>query len=158
MHLCLVAAMSENRVIGRDGELPWPPFGDLKRVRDLTMGHPIIMGRRTHESIGRVLPGRLNVILTRRRDYEVEGALVMHDLSAALDRLRPDHDRAFVFGGAEIYRQAMPHVDRIDLTILHRQVEGDTFLPEIPADFVETGRQRFEEPVAFSLVTLERRE
>ena len=157
MELHLVVAMSENRVIGRDGALPWAPFGDLKRVRRLTMGHPIVMGRRTHESIGRVLPGRPNVILSRRPGYAIPDAHVFPTLEAALAWLRPHFGLAFVFGGADVYRQALPFVQRIHLTLIHAEFEGDTFFPELPpGTFVEVERETHETPGRFSWIVLER--
>ncbi len=103
MRLSLIVAMSRNRVIGRDNTLPWHLPGDLPRFKAITMGHPIIMGRRNYESIGRVLPGRANIIITRQRDYHVDGATVCHSFDDALTHCAPS-DEAFVIGGAEIYR------------------------------------------------------
>lgn len=128
MRLSLIVAMSENRVIGRRGMLPWRLSADLRRFKLLTMGHHLIMGRRTFESIGRCLPGRTSVVLTRHPDYEGRGAVVVHDLQDALEYVAADSE-AFVIGGEEIYRAALPLVDRIYLTLVHAVVEGDAVFP-----------------------------
>ena len=133
MRISLIVAMSERRVIGRGGQLPWHMSADLKRFKRLTMGHPILMGRRTFESIGRLLPGRTTVIITRQRDYHVPGALVAHDLDEALQAASGD-DEVFVIGGAEIYRLALPRITRIYATTVHADVEGDVYFPELPAE------------------------
>jgi dihydrofolate reductase len=133
--LSLIVAMSENRVIGRNGGLPWRLAADLRRFRRLTMGHPLLMGRKTFESIGRVLPGRTSVVITRQDDYTTAGAVVAHSLEQAR-LLTSDDDQVFVIGGAEIYRLALPVADRICLTLIHAQVAGDTFFPELsPGDW-----------------------
>ena len=127
MKLSLIVAMSENRVIGKDGKLPWHLSDDLKRFKRLTMGHPIIMGRKTHESIGRVLGGRDNIILTRSADYEVAGAHVCASVEEALD-VCGERD-AFVIGGESIYRLFLDRADRIYMTRVHQAFEGDAFFP-----------------------------
>lgn len=157
MKLTIIVAMSENRVIGRDGGLPWHLSEDLKRFRRLTTGHAIIMGRRTYESIGRVLPQRRNIILTRQPDYRVDGAAVFSSLDEALAHLA-DEEEVFIIGGGELYRQALPRTDRIELTLIHDHIEGDTWFPELPADtFTETARESHDSPLPHSFITLERR-
>ncbi len=133
MRISLIVAMSENRVIGSHGGLPWRLSADLKRFKRLTMGHHIIMGRKTYESIGRLLPGRTSVIITRQAGYEVPGAIVAHSFDEALE-LAADDSEVFIVGGAEIYRQALPRADRVYLTRVHATVDGDTSF----ADFKET--------------------
>lgn len=133
MRLSLIVAMSENRVIGRQGTLPWRLPSDLRRFKRLTMGHHLIMGRRTFESIGRCLPGRTSVVLTRRRDYDGRGAVVVHDLQSAL-RCAGNDSEAFVIGGAEIYLATLPVVDRVYLTLVHAVLEGDVFFPPCDPD------------------------
>jgi dihydrofolate reductase len=128
--LALIVAASENDVIGVDNDLPWRLSADLKRFKALTMGHSIIMGRKTFESIGRLLPGRKTVIVTRNLDFKFAGAAVVHSIEQALDSCG-SQEKAFLTGGAEIYRLAMPLVDEIYLTRVHTQIDGDTFLPEI---------------------------
>ena len=129
----MIVAASENDVIGINGDLPWRLSSDLKRFKQLTMGHHIIMGRKTYESIGRLLPGRTTVIVTRQKDYHVEGAKVVHGIEAAFAACTDD-ESPFVIGGSEIYRLALPLVDEVQLTRVHTQIQGDTFLPEIDWD------------------------
>ena len=158
MKLCMIVAMSRNRVIGRDGQMPWRLPQDLRRFKELTMGHPIIMGRKTHESIGRVLPGRLNVVLTRNPRYASAGTMVFNCLDAALAQLSGEHDQAFIIGGAAVYRQALPLVQRIYLTLIKEDVKGDTFFPQLPANtFSQTARQSHQSPMPHSFITLDRR-
>ena len=142
--LSMIVAASENDVIGVDGDLPWRLSSDLKRFKKLTMGHHIIMGRKTYESIGRLLPGRTTVIVTRQKEFDVEGAKVVHSIETALEACGDD-DSPFVTGGSEIYRLALPLVDEIQLTRVHTQIQGDTLLPEIDCDQWEpVSSERFE--------------
>ncbi len=153
MIISLIAAMAENRVIGRGNTIPWDLPEDRKRFREITMGHPVIMGRKTFESIGRPLPGRKTVVLTRSRDYRTEGCAVAHSLQQALAECA-GADEVFVCGGGEVYREAMPLASRIYLTIVHRVVEGDAHFPYIPGDFIETAREEMAEttiPCTFAL-------
>jgi len=128
--ISLIVALSKNRAIGVENRLPWHLPEDLKRFRALTRGHPVIMGRKTFESIGRLLPERQNVIVTRQADYRVAGADVVHSLEEALRLARADSGEIFVIGGGEIYRQALQMADRIYLTWVDVDVEGDAFFPE----------------------------
>jgi dihydrofolate reductase len=128
--LCLIAAVSENNVIGRQGNLPWHLSADLKRFRSLTTGHAIIMGRKTFEAIGRLLPDRITVIVTRQRDFHVDGAIVAHSIEQAIELTL--HDLTpFVTGGAEVYRQALPYISKIHLTRVHTALPGDAYFPLI---------------------------
>ena len=127
--LSLIVAMARNRVIGRDGRLPWRLSADLQRFKSLTMGHHIIMGRNTWESIARLLPGRTTVIVTRRRDYQVPGAIVVDSLDAAIAACRND-DEIFIIGGAQLYTAALPRANRIYLTQVDADIEGDTLMPQ----------------------------
>ena len=129
MRLSAIVAMATNRCIGRDNTLPWRLPADLKRFKQLTMGHTLIMGRKTYESIGRPLPGRTTLVVTRQRDYAPEGVQVAHSLEQALELARGDE--VFIAGGADLYRQAMEHVRRLYLTRIGRDYEGDTFFPEL---------------------------
>jgi dihydrofolate reductase len=124
----LIAAVAANGVIGRDGALPWHLPEDLKRFKALTMGHHIIMGRKTYESIGRLLPGRTSVIVTRNRDLKVTGAIVATSIEEAIARCAGD-DEVFVIGGAQIYQAALPLADRMYLTLVQVPFEGDTRFP-----------------------------
>ncbi|RMH23020.1 MAG: nucleoside triphosphate pyrophosphohydrolase [Acidobacteria bacterium] len=126
--ISLLAAMSENRVIGRDGRLPWHLPADLKRVKRLTVGHTVIMGRRTFESIGRPLPRRRSIVLSRDRRYRPAGVEVAASLEEAL-ALAGGEEEVFVFGGAELFRLALPRARRIYLTLVHAEVEGDVHFP-----------------------------
>jgi dihydrofolate reductase len=131
--LSLIVAVSHNGVIGRRGELPWKLSADLQRFKRLTMGHHIVMGRKTFESIGRLLPGRTSVIVTRQPEYHFAGAVVVHSLADAISLAEGD-DELFVIGGGEIYQEALPLAARIYLTRVHVDVEGDAFFPEPASD------------------------
>ena len=121
--------MARNRVIGANNRIPWHLPEELKMFKRLTMGHHIVMGRKTYESIGRLLPGRTTVIVTRQRDYAAPGAIIAHSLQDALNAAARD-DEIFVIGGAELFREALPIADRIHLTVVEAEPEGDTFMPE----------------------------
>ena len=129
MRLSLIAAMSANRVIGRDNSLPWKLPADWKHFKNLTMGHHLLMGRKTFESIGRPLPGRTTVVITRQSSYSPTGVLVAHSIEQALQLAAQDSE-AFVAGGAQIYRLMLPRADRIYLTSIDEEFEGDTFFPD----------------------------
>jgi len=129
--ICLIAAMSRNRVIGRDGDLPWHLPEDLKRFKRLTRGHAVVMGRRTWESIGgRPLPDRRNLVLTRQAGFRVEGGEVVDSLEAAIEACHAE-ETLFVAGGEQVYREALGVADEIRLTVLDADVAGDTYFPEI---------------------------
>lgn len=128
--LAMIVAASENNVIGVADELPWRLSADLKRFKQLTMGHHIIMGRKTFDSIGRLLPGRTTVIVTRQADFKFPDAKSAHSIDAAIAACAGDNC-PYVTGGAEIYRLAMPLVTEIHLTRVHVELEGDTVLPAI---------------------------
>lgn len=127
--LSIIVAMAKNRVIGADNRIPWHLPAELKLFKQVTMGHHLIMGRRTWESIGRLLPGRTMVIVTRQQDYSVPGAIVTHTLEEALAASAAD-DEVFVIGGAELFRAALPIADRLHLTVVDAAPEGDTWMPE----------------------------
>ena len=133
MKLALVVAMARNRVIGRDGTLPWHLPADLKRFRAITMGKPIVMGRRTHESIGRPLPGRRNIVLSRAPGYAAEGCEVFATLAAALAALQ-DVDEVMVVGGAALYAEALPHAQTLYLTEVDAAPAGDVYFPPFALD------------------------
>ncbi len=129
MKLSIIAAMSANRVIGSNNDLPWRLPADLKRFKNLTMGHHLIMGRKTFESIGQPLPGRTTIVMTHHTDYAPEGVQVAHSVDQALQMAAGD-DEVFVAGGGQIYRQMLPRADRLYLTSIHDEFEGDTDFPE----------------------------
>lgn len=128
--LSLIVAASENDVIGVDGDLPWHLSADLKRFRKLTTGHSLIMGRKTFESIGRLLPERNMIIVTRNEQYQFEGAVVVHSIAEAI-AAAGDDDQPFVAGGAQLYSEAIELVETIFMTRVHAEVDGDVFLPAI---------------------------
>ena len=167
-HLSLICAMDENMVIGRNNSLPWYLPEDLKHFKRTTMGKCIIMGRRTYESIGRPLPGRTNIIVTRSRDYEVENARVVDSLTDAIELAEniafiDGSDEAFIIGGAELYKHALPVVDRLYLTMVHAEVEGDTYFPDFDVSVWEEVSKNFYDadefnPYPYSICVFERRE
>ncbi|MEX0963208.1 MAG: dihydrofolate reductase [Pseudohongiellaceae bacterium] len=150
MKLALICAMSENRVIGRDNELPWHLSEDLKYFKRTTMGSCIIMGRNTWESIGRALPGRTSIVITSKADYQAPGAEVVPSLEAALAMAaamssQQGNATSFVIGGAVLYQAALPFADTIHLTRVHANVEGDTYLHEFDeSNWSEVSRQKYQ--------------
>jgi len=128
--LALVVAVSENGVIGRDGGLPWHIPEDLRHFKQRTLGHAIVMGRRTYDSIGRPLPGRRNIVVTRQRSLEIPGCDVVHSLSEAIELARAGgDDEPRIIGGASLYAESLPLATRLILTEVHQSIEGDTFFP-----------------------------
>ena len=140
MIISIIVAMDETRGIGVEGRLPWHLPADLKRFKSLTMGHHLIMGRKTFASIGRPLPGRTTIIVTRDQSFQPEGCLVAHSLETALEFARLDLENdVFVIGGAEIFVQAIELADRIYLTQVHSSLPADVYFPEFAAaDWLET--------------------
>ena len=138
--LSLIVAASENNVIGSNNQLLWHLPDDLKHFKHTTQGHCVIGGRKTFESQGKPLPARTNIVITRNRHYKTEGCIVVHSLEEALEKARQDAE-PFIIGGEQIYRLAMPLVDRIYLTRVHATFEGDTYFPEFdPAQWREISR------------------
>ncbi len=129
MRISIIVAMTRNRVIGRDGGMPWHLPADLKRFKELTMGKPIIMGRKTFESLPGVLPGRRHIVISRNPDYRPAGIEVVGSLDAAL-AAASDAAEVFVIGGADIFREALPRADRLYITLIDMDIAGDTFFPE----------------------------
>ncbi|WP_178106879.1 dihydrofolate reductase [Pseudomonas mangiferae] len=134
--LCLIAALAENRVIGRDNRMPWHLPADLKYFKAKTLGKPIVMGRKTWESLGRPLPGRLNLVVSRQPGLALDGAEVFAELDAALHRAQAwaetqGVDEVMLVGGAQLYAQALPRADRLYLTRIALAPEGDTWFPEV---------------------------
>jgi dihydrofolate reductase len=162
MKITLVAAMGYNRVIGRENKMPWHLPADLKHFRELTTGKPVIMGRNTHESIGRALPGRLNIVITSNRNYRAEGCTVVHGLDEALAAVG-DAEEVMVIGGQRLYEQFMPRADRLCLTLVEAKLEGDTFFPEYSrADWEEVFREPHDadgkNPYPYTFLEFERHE
>ena len=131
MIISAIVAMASNRVIGNQGDIPWKIPGEQKMFKEITLGHAIIMGRKTYESIGRPLPGRTNIVITRQADYQASGCIVAHDLDSALQSCPHQETEAFICGGGQLYQASWPVTDRIYLTVLLREVAGDTYFPEI---------------------------
>jgi dihydrofolate reductase len=166
LHISLIVARADNGVIGRAGGLPWHLSADLKHFKAETMGKPMIMGRKTFESIGKALPGRTSIVITRDPGYRAEGAVVVHDWDGAVAAARAALEETggaevMVIGGAQIYALALAYADRLYVTEVHRAVDGDTVFPEIdPAHWREVSREDFEPQTeggpAFSFVAFEK--
>jgi len=133
LDVALIVAMDDRHLIGHAGTLPWHLPADLRRFRDLTMGHTLVMGRKTFTSIGRCLPGRTSIVLTRQKDLDVAGGIVATDWQSALN-LADTQQRLFVIGGAEIYRITLPDVRRMYVTFVQGEFRGDTYFPDINWD------------------------
>jgi len=167
----LILAVSDNGVIGKDGKIPWFVRGEQKRFKEITMGHPIIMGRKTfetpktYESKSQLLPGRLNVVITRQKDYTVpRGGVVVHSLPEAMSLPRvKEAEEAFVIGGEEVLKEALPLADRIYLTRVHASVEGDRFFNFDESEWRQVSCEYHKKdevpdrPFDFEICTLERR-
>jgi len=133
MLISAIFAMSENRVIGKNNQLPWHLPADLKHFKKITLGKPILMGRKTYESIGRPLPGRCNVIITKDIDYQAPGCVVVNSIEQALATTK-ESDEIFVMGGALLYQAMLPLIQRLYMTIIHQPFDGDTFFPLLNQD------------------------
>lgn len=139
--ISIIVAMDRNRVIGKDNKLPWRLPADLAYFRKITMGHPVLMGRKTHESIGKPLPGRENVVITRNSDYAAEGCVVVNSLINAVER--DINENIFIIGGTNIIIQSLSITDKIYLTYIDHEFEGDVYLPELNPDvWIETSREQ----------------
>ena len=166
MQLALIVAQSENRVIGRNNALPWHLSEDLKYFKAVTMGKVIIMGRKTYESIGRPLPGRTNIVVSRDAQYRVDGVTVANSLQQAIEQAQAvseinGAEEAMVIGGAQFYEQALPLCQRLYLTQVHHDVCGDAYFPELDAQqWQEVSRQDFDavepNPYRYSFIVLDR--
>jgi dihydrofolate reductase len=166
MKVSLIVAMAENRVIGRNNQLPWYLPEDLRYFKRVTMGKPVVMGRKTFESIGKPLPGRTNIVVSRNPDFHAEGVRVVKDLMMARAvcesfAIVEGIEEVMVIGGAQIYEQALPMADRLYLTEVHAEVAGDALFPEFDrSQWRELGRQQFlaaeANPYDYSFVILER--
>lgn len=167
MDIVFIVAVAENGVIGQGNAMPWRLKSDLKRFKALTIGKPVVMGRKTFESISKPLPGRTNIVVTRDRGYSAPGIVVAPSLDTAHEIARGDALRRFVteiavIGGAEIFRQWLDRATRVEWTVVHASPEGDTFMePLNPADWEEMARERHvageSDSAGFSYVTYRRR-
>jgi len=155
MTLTLVAAVAANGVIGRDGGLPWHLPEDLRRFKDVTMGHVLVMGRRTYESIGRPLPGRTTIVVSGQPEWQPEGVEVAAGLDEALTRAAQIDDAVFVVGGEQIFAAALPIADRMMLTLVHQRPPGDTHFPAV--DWSQWQELHREEHDGFVFVDYKRR-
>ncbi len=165
MKLAHIVAASENNVIGVHNDLPWSLPEDMKFFREKTKGKALIMGRKTFESVGHPLPNRLNVVVTRQSDYNVdsENVVVVPDLKTGIqfcEKLKHKYgDEIFIIGGGEIFKESLSIVDIVYLTRIHKDFEGDVFYPELPkADFTEVERRERTEPIPFTFHTYMRKE
>ena len=159
--LSIIVAKSKNDVIGNNGRLPWHLSEDLKRFKSITMGKPIIMGRVTYESIGKPLPGRENIILTRRSNYLEKGITIIHSSDEALKSAR-DSDEVIIIGGGEIYKEFLSRVNRLYITHVDLHVDGDAFFPKVDySDWQVMNREDFpvnkDREIGFCFEVLERR-
>ena len=131
MKISLIVAMATNRAIGLDNKMPWHLSADLKKFKAITMGSPIVMGRKTYESIGRPLPGRSNIIISRNLDYQQTGCIVFNDIKSAIESISKENEEIFIIGGAELYNTILPLANNLYLTLINQHFAGDTFFPEI---------------------------
>ena len=159
--ICLLAAIAANRVIGRNNALPWHLPADLKRFKALTMGHPVLMGRKTHDSIGKPLPGRRNLVITRNRDYSAPGCEIVHSLDEAIAACRGAAD-IFVIGGAELYLESLPRAHSLEFTEIRAEFEGDAWFPEFSTtEWHEIAREAHSDdagaPFGYDFVRYERK-
>ena len=160
MILSIIVAIAKNHAIGKDNKLLWYLPNDLKHFKDVTTGHTVIMGRKTFDSVGKPLPKRRNIVITRQA-ISIDGCEVVPSVEAAIELCKAE-DEVFIVGGAEIYRQAIPLTNRIYLTIIDQDFEGDTFFPELnPDEWQEKDREDFEpdekNKYKYSFITLVRR-
>lgn len=160
--LSAIAAQGENRVIGKDNKMPWHLPADLKHFKTITSGHPVLMGRKTFESIGKPLPNRTNIIMTRDSNYSAPDCIIVNNVETAVSMANElEMDEIFIIGGAEIYRQLLPQIQRVYLTIIHHAFEGDAFFPELNKnEWHEISREKHladdKNPYDYSFVVLER--
>mgnify|MGYP006267146981 CR=1 FL=1 len=155
MIISLIAAMDESRAIGQDNRLPWSLPKDMERFRSLTLGHPVVMGRKTFESIGRPLEGRTNIVITKQREYQAPGCTVVHDLPSAF-AVADGSDEIFVLGGEKLFRDTIAIADRLYLTIVKARVGGDAHFPEIPEAFVKVADEQVQDCLPLEFVRYER--
>ena len=161
MKLSIIVAMTRNRVIGRDNDMPWHLPAELQHFKKVTMGKPIVMGRRTFDSIGRVLPGRKNIVISRDRNFLFAGVTVVHGFEQAV-RAAGSAEELMIIGGANLYRQTLDQVERLYITLIHVDLEGDTYFPELnEEDWVQMEKVRREpdeqNEYAMTFLVLERK-
>lgn len=162
MRISAIFAMSQNRVIGHHNQLPWHLPADLRHFKKMTLGKPILMGRKTYQSIGRALPGRCNIVVSQALNFQAPGCWVVNSIEAALSRVA-DQDEVLVMGGAALYTAMLPQTERLYMTLIHHEFTGDAFFPMFnTSEWRETERQDFsadhENPYSYSFITLDRKE
>ncbi|HSW68793.1 MAG TPA: dihydrofolate reductase [Gammaproteobacteria bacterium] len=160
MRITFVVAMAENRAIGNNNQLPWHLPADLQHFKQITLGKPILMGRKTFQSIGRPLPGRTNIIITQDENFKAENCIIVHSIESALATAK-DQPELCVIGGAELFRQMLPFTKQIYLTLIHHDFSADTFFPELNAmewkEIARTDHFADEKNIySYSFLTLER--
>jgi len=160
MKISLIVAMASNRAIGLNNEMPWHLSADLKKFKQITMGSPILMGRKTFESIGRPLPGRNNIIISRNKDYQQQGCLVFNSIEEAIASCQQEEE-IFIIGGATFYQAALPLADKLYLTEINKSFAADTFFPVIDrADWKELAREDISDDssvdFSYSFIVLEK--
>ena len=143
MLISLIVAMASNRVIGHQGDIPWKIPGEQKMFKEITIGHVVIMGRKTYESLACPLPGRTNIVVTRQTDYQAPDCIIAQNLDEAIKSCPPDECEAFIIGGGQLYHETIPVADRIYVTLIPREIPGDTFFPEIPTADFEIVKSKF---------------
>ena len=131
MKISLIVAMASNRVIGLNNQMPWHLSADLKRFKKITLGSAVLMGRKTYQSIGRPLPDRTNIIISRNPDYRQDGCLVINTIETALKKGCENHGELFIIGGSDLYEATLPMADTIYLTMINKAFDGDTFFPDL---------------------------
>lgn len=147
MLLSAITAVSQNNVIGLNNDLPWHLPADMKFFKKTTMEHAVVMGRKTYESFGKALPGRTNIVISRRQDYTLPDAMVVHSLEEALDKAKTTEQyEIFILGGAQIFRQSISFIDRIYLTRIYHDFEGDAFFPNISPEKWKMTRDEQHQP------------
>lgn len=162
MRISAIFAMSDNRVIGRDNQLPWRLPADLRHFKAVTLGKPVIMGRKTYDSIGGPLPGRLNIVVTHKEDLIIPGVTVVHSPQAALAAASTANE-VFIIGGAQLFKEFLPRTERIYLTIIHAHFDGDAYLPALPEKEWQVIARADHEPneeseYRYSFLVMERRQ
>jgi len=157
MVMSIVVAMGENRAIGNKGEIPWRIPGEQKIFRRLTIGKVLILGRKTHESIGRLLPDRTTIVVTRQKEYQAPGAHVVHSLQDALALAKQIGGDIAIGGGGELFKETLPLADVIYLTTIHADFEGDAFFPELPpGQFREVSKEEVDASIPYAFAVYER--
>ena len=143
MLISLIVAMASNRVIGHQGDIPWKIPGEQKMFKKITLGHVVIMGRKTYESLACPLPGRTNIVVTRQTAYQAPGCIIAQELDGAIKSCPPDESEAFIIGGGQLYHEALSVAGRIYLTVIPREIPGDTLFPEISETDFEIVKSEF---------------